>query len=97
MPSIDSIAASLQVVLPGLLNVFFYPDKRRITLWLCAALFGLNIMLTWVSLALRFAEFALSGITINKRRKHAEQTLLCKSNITISEDGRNLFVDPGNS
>jgi uncharacterized membrane protein len=49
---IDIIAASLQVVLLGILNVFFYLDKRRITVWLCAALFGLNVTLTWVSLAL---------------------------------------------
>jgi uncharacterized membrane protein len=49
---IDIIAAGLQVVLLGILNVFFYLDKRRITVWLCAALFGLNMALTWVSLVL---------------------------------------------
>ncbi len=49
---IDIIAASLQVVLLGILNVFFYLDKRRIVVWLCTSLFFLNIIFTWMSLQL---------------------------------------------
>lgn len=47
---VDSIAAGLQVVLLGILNVFFYLDKRRIVLCLCASFVGLNCVLTWVSI-----------------------------------------------
>jgi uncharacterized membrane protein len=49
---IDIIGASLQVVLLGVLNVFFYLDKRRIVLGLCLLFAALNIGLTWLSLAL---------------------------------------------
>jgi uncharacterized membrane protein len=49
---IDIIAAGLQVVLLGVLNVFFYLDKRRIVLGLCAMFVALNVGLTWLSLAL---------------------------------------------
>jgi len=49
---IDVIAASLQVVLLGILNVFFYLDKRRIVLGLCAAFVVLNVVFTWISLRL---------------------------------------------
>jgi uncharacterized membrane protein len=49
---IDVIAASLQVVLLGVLNVFFYLDKRRIVLGLTAAFVLLNIALTKVSILL---------------------------------------------
>ena len=49
---IDIIAAGLQVVLLGILNVFFYLDKRSIVMWLCSAFVVLNIALTWLSLAL---------------------------------------------
>lgn len=49
---IDVIAASLQVVLLGILNVFFYLDKRRIVLALCAGLVVLNIGFTALSLHL---------------------------------------------
>jgi polysaccharide biosynthesis protein PelG len=49
---IDIIAASLQVVLLGILNVFFYLDKRRIVVWLCTSLFFFNIIFTWMSLQL---------------------------------------------
>lgn len=46
------IAAGLQVVLLGILNVFFYLDKRGIVMWLCSAFVVLNMALTWLSLAL---------------------------------------------
>jgi uncharacterized membrane protein len=49
---IDVIAASLQVVLLGILNVFFYLDKRRIVLGLCATFVALNVGLTWLSIQL---------------------------------------------
>lgn len=49
---IDVIAASLQVVLLGVLNVFFYLDKRRIVLGLTTAFVLLNIALTKVSILL---------------------------------------------
>jgi uncharacterized membrane protein len=54
---IDIIAASLQVVLLGILNVFFYLDKRAIVLWLTGALVVLNVVLTWISIALGPAFF----------------------------------------
>jgi uncharacterized membrane protein len=44
------IAASLQVVLLGLLNVFFYLDARRTVLKLCVAFVVLNGALTWITL-----------------------------------------------
>ena len=49
---IDVVAAGTQVVLLGLLNVFFYLDKRRIVLLLCLVFAALNILLTWLSLQL---------------------------------------------
>ena len=49
---IDVIAASLQVVLLGVLNVFFYLDKRRIVLGLTAGFVLLNVALTHVSIML---------------------------------------------
>lgn len=49
---IDVIAASLQVVLLGVLNVFFYLDKRRIVLGLCTAFVVLNVAFTAISLQL---------------------------------------------
>jgi uncharacterized membrane protein len=54
---IDVIAAGLQVVLLGILNVFFYLDKRRIVLWLCATFVFLNLVLTLVSVHLGPAFF----------------------------------------
>ncbi|MEK6346953.1 MAG: exopolysaccharide Pel transporter PelG [Burkholderia sp.] len=48
--TIDVIAASLQVLLLGLLNVFFYLDARRTALRVCAAFALLNGGLTWVTL-----------------------------------------------
>ena len=49
---IDVIAAGLQVVLLGILNVFFYLDKRRIVLALCAGFVLLNAVLTMISIRL---------------------------------------------
>jgi polysaccharide biosynthesis protein PelG len=49
---IDVIAAGLQVVLLGILNVFFYLDKRRIVFSLCLAFVVLNMVFTWISVAL---------------------------------------------
>lgn len=49
---VDVIAASLQVVLLGVLNVFFYLDKRRIVLGLTAGFVLLNVVLTQVSILL---------------------------------------------
>lgn len=54
---IDVIAAGLQVVLLGILNVFFYLDKRRIVLALCATFVVLNLALTMVSVLLGPAFF----------------------------------------
>ena len=49
---VDVVAAGLQVVLLGILNIFFYLDKRRIVVFLCVLfLFG-NIALTSLSLYL---------------------------------------------
>jgi uncharacterized membrane protein len=48
--TIDVISASLQVVLLGLLNVFFYLDARRTVLKLCVAFVVLNGALTWLTL-----------------------------------------------
>ncbi|SMP65951.1 exopolysaccharide Pel transporter PelG [Noviherbaspirillum suwonense] len=47
---IDVIAASLQVVLLGVLNVFFYLDKRRIVLALTGSFVLLNVALTQLSI-----------------------------------------------
>lgn len=49
---IDVIAAGLQVVLLGILNVFFYLDKRRIVLALCGIFVVLNLAFTLVSVQL---------------------------------------------
>jgi uncharacterized membrane protein len=49
---VDVVAAGTQVVFLGLLNVFFYLDKRRIVLLLCAVFVVLNIALTLLSLQL---------------------------------------------
>lgn len=54
---IDVIAAGLQVVLLGILNVFFYLDKRPIVLALCCGFVLLNILLTSVSIFLGPAFF----------------------------------------
>ncbi|WP_345816261.1 exopolysaccharide Pel transporter PelG [Paraburkholderia sp. PREW-6R] len=49
---IDVIAASMQVVFMGTINVFFYLDKRRIVLCLVAGFVGLNVVFTAITLAL---------------------------------------------
>jgi polysaccharide biosynthesis protein PelG len=49
---IDVIAARLQVVLLGVLNVFFYLDKRRIVLALTGSFVLLNVVLTKLSIVL---------------------------------------------
>ncbi len=49
---VDLVAAGLQVVLLGILNVLFYLDKLRIILWLCVLLVLSNFMLTAVTLYL---------------------------------------------
>lgn len=49
---IDVVAAGLQVVLLGVLNVFFYLDKRRIVVFLCLLFLISNIALTSLSLYL---------------------------------------------
>lgn len=46
------VAASLQVVLLGLLNIFFYLDRRRVVLGLTALLLVLNVGLSVVTLKL---------------------------------------------
>lgn len=49
---VDVIAAGLQVVLLGLLNVFFYLDKRGTVLGLTLAFLVMNGAFTWLSLQL---------------------------------------------
>jgi uncharacterized membrane protein len=47
---VDVVAAGLQVVLLGILNVFFYLDKRHIVVFLCVLFLSSNIILTALSL-----------------------------------------------
>jgi uncharacterized membrane protein len=49
---VDVVAAGLQVVLLGILNVFFYLDKRHIVVLLCVLFLSTNIVLTSLSLYL---------------------------------------------
>jgi uncharacterized membrane protein len=49
---VDVIAAGLQVVLLGLLNVFFYLDKRRTVLGITLGFLAMNAGFTWVTLQL---------------------------------------------
>ena len=49
---IDVVAAGLQVVLLGLLNVYFYLDKRRTVLGVCLLFLAANGLFTWMSLHL---------------------------------------------
>jgi uncharacterized membrane protein len=49
---IDVVAAGLQVVFLGILNVFFYLDKRRIVLVLSAMFVVFNFVFTYVTLQL---------------------------------------------
>ncbi|MDE2089744.1 MAG: exopolysaccharide Pel transporter PelG [Gammaproteobacteria bacterium] len=50
--NVDVVGASLQVVLLGVLNVFFYLDKRYRAVLVTAAFFILNILLTLLSIRL---------------------------------------------
>jgi uncharacterized membrane protein len=54
---IDVIAASMQVVFMGTINVFFYLDKRKIVLSLVAAFVVLNAFLTTLTLELNPAYY----------------------------------------
>ena len=54
---LDVVAASLQVVLLGLLNIFFYLDRRRVVLGLTALLLALNTGLSWLTLQLGAAYY----------------------------------------
>ncbi len=49
---IDVVAAGLQVVLLGLMNVFFYLDKRNVVLGLTALFALLNGVFTWITIEL---------------------------------------------
>jgi uncharacterized membrane protein len=49
---VDVIAASLQVIFMGVINVFFYLDKRRVVLVLVALFVLFNVVFTGVTLAL---------------------------------------------
>ena len=49
---VDVVAAGLQVVFLGILNVFFYLDKRRVVLFLTAAFVVLNFILTAITIKL---------------------------------------------
>ncbi len=49
---VDVVAAGLQVVLLGVLNVFFYLDKRRIVIFLCLLFLITNTLLTFLSVYL---------------------------------------------
>lgn len=48
---IDVIAASLQILFLGILNIFFYLDRRLIVLLLTAMFVVLNGVFTWITLA----------------------------------------------
>jgi uncharacterized membrane protein len=54
---IDVIAASMQVVFMGTINVFFYLDKRKIVLSLVAAFVALNASFTTLTLELNPAYY----------------------------------------
>jgi uncharacterized membrane protein len=54
---IDVIAASMQVVFMGTINVFFYLDKRRIVLSLVAGFVVLNVAFTALTLSLNPAYY----------------------------------------
>ena len=46
---VDAVAASLQVALLAVMNVFFYLDKRRQVLAVVSTLTVLNLVLSWYS------------------------------------------------
>ena len=49
---VDVVAAGLQVVLLGILNIFFYLDKRHIVVFLCLLFLAANLAFTSLSLHL---------------------------------------------
>lgn len=49
---VDVVGAGLQVVLLGILNIFFYLDKRHLVILLCLLFLGANTLLTALSLRL---------------------------------------------
>ena len=49
---VDVVAASLQVLLLGVLTIFYYLDKRKVVLFLTALCLALNVSLTWLTLKL---------------------------------------------
>lgn len=49
---IDVIGTSLQVVFLAILNILFYLDRRKETLWLCALFVLLNLIFTTITLYL---------------------------------------------
>ncbi|HUW97524.1 MAG TPA: exopolysaccharide Pel transporter PelG [Acidiferrobacter sp.] len=59
---IDVVGAGLQVVLMGILNIFFYLDRRARVVWLTVIFFGLNLVLSIISthLGLYFYGFGFS-------------------------------------
>ena len=52
---VDAVAASVQVALLAVMNVFFYLDRRREVLSVVALLVGLNVVLTFVSMRMGVA------------------------------------------
>jgi uncharacterized membrane protein len=54
---IDVVGAGMQVVLLGLMNVFFYLDKRNVVLFLTALFATLNGIFTWMTLDMGAAWF----------------------------------------
>ena len=49
---VDVVAAGLQVVLLGVMNVFFYLDQRRILVWLAALFVVGNLVFSTISISL---------------------------------------------
>lgn len=54
---VDVVAAALQVIMLGILNVMFYLDQRRSVVVLTATLLLTNLVFTWISLQLGAAWF----------------------------------------
>ncbi|MEM5385743.1 exopolysaccharide Pel transporter PelG [Paraburkholderia phymatum] len=60
---IDVIAASMQVVFMGTINVFFYLDKRKIVLLLVGGFVALNVVFTAITLSLNPAWYGYGFAT----------------------------------
>ncbi|MEM5436306.1 exopolysaccharide Pel transporter PelG [Paraburkholderia diazotrophica] len=60
---IDVIAASMQVVFMGTINVFFYLDKRKIVLLLVGGFVALNVLFTAITLSLNPAYYGYGFAT----------------------------------